>query len=78
MRALGYWLLPEPPPRPLAPPAGSGGSGGDDAGAGGNGAGGNGAGGPPRAVRLPRSEWEATGRAGGIGALLNALSRLAL
>ena len=53
-RALGYWHLPEPPPRSLVP------------------------GGPPRAVRLARHEWIATGAAAGIGPLLNALQRLAL
>ena len=61
-RALGYWLLPEPQPAPLGADLQ-----------------------PPvplatgaRAIRLPRSEWEATARVGGIGALLNALQRLAL
>ena len=61
-RALGYWLLPEPPLRPLI----------DESAA---------SGGPgkivsPGAIRLSRGEWDMTTRS--LGALLNALQRLAL
>ena len=60
MRALGYWLLPEPEPTPIEPRL------------------------PtlkrhaPAAVRLPQEEWDASGESAGLGALLNALQRLAL
>lgn len=69
-RALGYWHLPEPLPAPLGstlePPAlaiaPTARAGAPRA----------------RAIRLPQSEWVASAKARGIGALINALQRLAL
>ena len=61
-RALGYWLLPEPQPSPLGAAL-------EPPKALATG---------PRAIRLPRAEWEATGWPSGIGGLFNALQRLAL